>query len=152
LIVGITAPDPGAIRREAANPHRHVPESNPFTFFERLLMIRDTLLAEGLDPRCFALVPFPIHEPGLIDHYVPEGTVHFVRVYSRWEEEKVGRLRDGGAIVEILAPREEKGISGAEVRHRLREGLPWENLVPPATVKIIRRILAEDPSRLSKPA
>ncbi len=93
-------------------------------------------------------MPFPVHDPGLVGHYVPEGTVHFVRVYSSWEEEKVRRLRDAGATVEILDPGEEKRVSGAEVRRRLREGLPWENLVPRSTAKIVRRILAEDPSRL----
>lgn len=151
LIVGITGPDPGAFRKEAANPRRHESASNPFTYFERLLMIRDALLAKGLDPGGFAIVPFPIHEPDLIGHYVPEGTVHFVRVYSQWEEKKVRRLRDGGAPVEILDPGQEKGISGAEVRRLIREGLPWEHLVPLSTAKTIRRILAENPSRLLKP-
>ena len=112
LIVGITAPDPTAARKEAASAHRHEPASNPFTYFERLLMIRDALLAEGLKPCSFAIVPFPIHEPGLVGHYVPEGTVHFIRVYSRWEEEKVRRLRDAGATVEILDPGEEKRSPG----------------------------------------
>jgi nicotinamide mononucleotide adenylyltransferase len=148
LIIGITAPDPAAVRKEGTSAHRHEPASNPFTYFERLLMIRDALLAEGLKPRGFAIVPFPIHEPGLVGHYVPEGTLHFIRVYSRWEEEKVRRLRHAGATVEILDPGAEKRISGVEVRRRLREGLPWENLVPRSTAEIVRRILAEDPSRL----
>jgi cytidyltransferase-like protein len=152
LIVGITNPDPSAVRKEAANPSRHEPASNPFTYFERLLMVRDALLAGGFDARGFALVPFPIHEPGLISHYVPEGTVHFVRVYSRWEEEKVRRLRNGGATVEILDLGEEKKVSGAQVRRLIREGFPWENLVPQSTAKIVHRILTKDPSRLLKPA
>jgi nicotinamide mononucleotide adenylyltransferase len=148
LVVGITAPDPTAVHEEATSPYRHEPTSNAFTYFERLLMIRDALLAEGLKPQGFAIVPFPVHEPGLVCHYVPEGAVHFVRVYSRWEEEKGRRLRDAGATVEILDPGEEKRISGAEVRRRIREGLPWERLVPRSTAEIVRRILAEDPSRL----
>lgn len=148
LIVGITAADSAAVRREVASPHRHEPASNPFTYFERLQMIRDTLLTEGLKARDFAIVPFPIHDPGLIGHYVPEGPTHFVRVYSRWEEEKVRRLRDEGFPVEILDPGEEKKVSGSEVRRLMREGLPWEHLVPGGTAEIVRRILAEDPSRL----
>ncbi len=151
LIVGITNPDPSAFREEAANVHRHEPSSNPFTYFERLLMIRDALLAEGFEARDFSLVPFPIHEPSLISHYVPKETVHFVRVYSPWEEEKVRRLRDSGSTVEVLDPGKEKRISGAEVRHLMREGLSWEHLVPGATTKLVYRILAEDPSRLLEP-
>lgn len=148
LIVGITAAVPTAVRKEVASSHRHEPSSNPFTYFERLLMIRDALLAEGLSPRDFAIVPFPIQDLGLIHHYVPEESVHFIRVYSRWEEEKVCRLREGGVIVEILDPGKEKGISGTEVRRLIRECLPWEHLVPHSTAKVIRRVLARDPSVL----
>ncbi|MDP8951977.1 MAG: adenylyltransferase/cytidyltransferase family protein [Actinomycetota bacterium] len=151
LIVGITAPDPTAALAEAENPRRHEPASNPFTYFERMLMIRDTLLAEGLIPRGFAIVPFPIHQPELAGYYVPEGAVHFVRVYSGWEEEKVRRLRYGGAPVEVLDPRKEKTVSGAEVRRLISEGLSWEHLVPRGTAKIVHRVLAEDPPRLLKP-
>jgi cytidyltransferase-like protein len=152
LIIGITAADPTAIRREDTNAHRHEPASNPFAYFERLIMIRDALLAEGLKARDFALVPFPVHEPELIGHYVPGGTVHFVRVYSRWEEEKVRRLRDEGFPVEVLDPGEEKKVSGTEVRRLMREGLPWEHLVPRGVAEVVCRILAEDPSRLQGPS
>src|SRR5215207_4677962 len=116
---GVRAPRLAAVRAVGRRDHRprlhrgprgsHKPVSaradvQRFTYFERLLMIRDALLAEGLKPQGFAIVPFPVHEPGLVCHYVPEGAVHFVRVYSRWEEEKVRRLRGVGAPVEILDP------------------------------------------------
>ncbi|MCA1716797.1 MAG: adenylyltransferase/cytidyltransferase family protein [Actinobacteria bacterium] len=152
LIVGITVADPTAVRKEDASPHRHEPASNPFTYFERLQMIRDTLLAEGLKARDFGIVPFPVHDPGLIGHYVPEGTTHFVRVYSRWEEEKVRRLRDEGFPVEVLDPGEEKKVSGIQVRCLMRESLPWDHLVPRCAAEVVRRILAEDPSRLQAPS
>lgn len=148
LIVGITNPDPTAFQKESANPRRHELASNPFTYFERLLMVRDTLLSEGLEARDFAIVPFPIHEPGLVSYYVPEGIFHFVRVYSPWEEEKVRRLRESGAPVAILDPGEEKKLSGAEVRRLVRDGLPWEHLVPLGTANVMRQVIAEDPSRL----
>ncbi|MDQ4126652.1 MAG: nicotinate-nucleotide adenylyltransferase, partial [Actinomycetota bacterium] len=152
LIIGITAADSAAVRKENTSPHRHEPASNPFTYFERLQMIQATLLAEGLSPLTFAIVPFPIQDPGLIGHYVPEGTMHFVRVYSRWEEEKTRRLRDEGFPVEVLDPGQEKKISGSEVRRLMREGLPWEHLVPLSAAKTVRRILVEDPYRLRGPS
>jgi hypothetical protein len=105
-----------------------------------------------VSPRDFAIVPFPIQDSGLIGHYVPGGTVHFVRVYSRWEEEKIRRPRDEGFPVEILDPGEEKKISGTEVRRLMREGLPWEHLVPRCAAEVVRRILVEDPSRLRGPS
>lgn len=152
LIVGITAADSTAVRKENASPHRHEPASNPFTYFERLQMIQDALLAEDLRARDFAIVPFPIQDPGLIGHYVPEGSVHFVRVYSRWEEEKTRRLRDEGFPMEVLDPGEEKKVSGTEVRRLMREGLPWEHLVPRGAAKVVRRLLVEDPYRLRRPS
>ena len=152
LVIGITIADSAAIRKEDASPHRHEPASNPFTYFERLQMIQATLLGEGLSPLTFVIVPFPIQEPGLISHYVPEGTTHLVRVYSRWEEEKTRRLRDEGFPVEVLDPGEAKKVSGSEVRRLMREGLPWEHLVPRGAAEVVRRLLVEDPSRLQGPS
>lgn len=88
LVVGITNPDPTWTRAEPASPHRHEPEANPFTYLERALMVRDTLLDEGLSPEEFVVAPFPIHDPELCRFYAPAGAVHFARVYSAWEEEK----------------------------------------------------------------
>src|SRR6266508_4802534 len=50
LVVGITNPDPETIREDPTSEHRHLPESNPFTYFERLLMVRDVLRDEGVPP------------------------------------------------------------------------------------------------------
>ena len=39
LLVGITNPDRLRTRPEADDPKRHLPEANPFTYTERLLMV-----------------------------------------------------------------------------------------------------------------
>jgi len=39
LFVGITNPDPWRVKEEPSDPLRHLPESNPFTYVERLLMV-----------------------------------------------------------------------------------------------------------------
>lgn len=151
LLVGVTNPDPTRVVPEASNAHRHEARANPFTYFERALMVRDSLLGEGLKAREFAIVPFPIQEPGLCPHYVPGGAVHFVRVYSGWEEEKVRRLRAHGFTVEILDSGKGKAVSGTEVRSRLRSGLPWEHLVPAAAVPIIQEAATCRPQRFGAP-
>ena len=138
LIVGITNPDPTRVRAEASGPHRHEPGANPFTYLERALMIRDALLAEGLRPQEFQIVPFPIHDPELYRHYTPADAVHFIRVYSDWEREKVCRLRGQGFVVEVLDPGKEKEVSGVEVRRLMRSDLPWEHLVPDGTAGVVR--------------
>ena len=142
LVVGITNPDPAWVRTEASNPHRHEPGSNPFTYLERSLMIRDALLTEGLHPQELLIVPFPIHEPELLRHYVPADAVHYVRVYSDWEREKVRRLRDQRVVVEVLDPGKDKEISGTEVRRLMRLGLAWEHLVPTGAAAVVRHALA----------
>lgn len=151
LLVGVTNPDPTRVVPEESNAHRHEAGANPFTYFERALMVRDSLLGEGLKAREFAIVPFPIQEPGSCRHYVPEGAVHFVRVYSGWEEEKVRRLRAHGFTVEILDSGKEKAVSGTEVRSRLRSGLPWEHLVPAAAIPIVQEVVTCRPQRFGAP-
>ncbi len=147
LVVGITNPDPTKVRVEALSPHRHEPGANPFTYLERALMIRDALLAEGLRPQEFLTVPFPVHTPELLAHYAPADAVHFVRVYSDWEREKVRRLRDRGFVVEVLDPGREKDVSGAEVRRLMQAGLPWEHLLPYSAASVVRRALSSDSPR-----
>lgn len=142
LVVGITNPDPVWVRAEASSPHRHEPEANPFTYFERALMVRDALLEGGMRPREFLVVPFPIHDLDLLRHYVPPTAVHFVRVYSEWEQEKVNRLRARGLVVEVLDPGKEKEFSGSVVRGLMRSGRPWEHLVPDGAAEVARRSLA----------
>ena len=39
--IGITNPDPERIKPEASDPLRHLPESNPFSYVERLLMVTE---------------------------------------------------------------------------------------------------------------
>lgn len=151
LLVGVTNPDPSWVDREAVNAHRHEAESNPFTYLERALMVRDSLLDEGLGAREFVVAPFPIQEPGLCRYYVPEGAMHFVRVYSEWEEEKVRRLRAHGFAVEILDPGKEKGLSGMEIRRLIRRGFAWEHTVPTAVAPIIREVVAGEPQRFGSP-
>ena len=48
VFVGITNPDPQRIKEEATDPLRHLPESNPFTYVERLLMIEAVAKDEGI--------------------------------------------------------------------------------------------------------
>lgn len=152
LIVGITNPDPTWTSREDLSDHRHTAGSNPFTYTERALMVEGSLLDARLEARDFVVVPFPIQDPKLCRYYVPEGAVHFVRVYSAWEEEKVRRLRAQGLTVEVLDRGREKSISGSEVRRRIRASLRWEHLVPAASAGVIRESLVAAPGHLDAPA
>jgi nicotinamide-nucleotide adenylyltransferase len=137
LFVGITNPDPRRIKEEPSDPLRHLPESNPFTYVERLLMIA----AVAADERIRAhVIPFPVNEPELWPAYVPDGVTQYVRLFSDWGGTKLERLRAAGYEVVVLDEGTEKEISGADVREAMRSGAGWERLVPPGVARVIRSL------------
>lgn len=141
LVVGITNPDPTHVRETPANHHRAAPDANPFPFWLRERMIRRALLDAGVPAERLSIVPFPIHEPQLWHHYVPSGAVHFIRVFSPWEERKLGDLRAAGQHVEVLDEGVPKQHTATEVRRLLRCGGPWQDEVPAATVTALTHYL-----------
>jgi cytidyltransferase-like protein len=138
VFVGITNPDPARIRPEAADRLRHLPESNPFTYVDRLLMIEAASADLGLEPGRVHVIPFPVNEPELWDAYVPAGVTQYLRLFSDWGGTKLDRLRNAGYEVVILDEGAEKEVSGAEVREAIRNGGDWEALVPPGVARVIR--------------
>jgi nicotinamide mononucleotide adenylyltransferase len=138
VIIGITNPDPSTIQNDQLNDHRHLPNANPLTFIERLIMIQDTLRDESYPMERIYIVPMPIHHPERWRHYVLEEAVLFVVSYSDWEREKAIRLREAGYTV-VEVDNLVKGISGQQVRSLIRSGGNWEELVPPAVARFIRR-------------
>jgi nicotinamide-nucleotide adenylyltransferase len=140
VFVGITNPDPARIKPEASDPLRHLPESNPWSYAERLLMVKAAARAAGLDLARVHVIPFPVNEPELWPAYVPDGVTQYIRLFSEWGGTKVDRLRDAGYDVVVLDEGIEKRISGAEVRKRLRDGGDWEALVPAGVARVIRSL------------
>ncbi len=140
LIIGVTNFDPEVILEEAKNVERHRPEANPFSYWERTLMIRDALLEEGVGPERFATVAFPIHHPEKWPYYAPaEKTecLYILRVFSPWEAEKARRFELQGLKVHAIEE-SDKLLSGQEVRQAIASGGGWEELVPPAVTRLIK--------------
>jgi nicotinamide-nucleotide adenylyltransferase len=140
LFIGITNPDPTRIRPEPSDPARHLPESNPWTFAERLLMIKAAAGDLGLDLTRVHVIPFPVNEPELWPAYVPDGVTQYLRLFSEWGGTKLERLRGAGYEVVVLDQGAEKEISGAEVRAALRRGGDWESFVSPGVARVIREL------------
>jgi nicotinamide-nucleotide adenylyltransferase len=132
--VGITNPDPTRIKEEPSDPLRHLPESNPFTYAERLLMVKAAAADAGI---VVHVIPFPVNEPELWDAYVPRDVTQFIRHFSEWGGTKIERLRAAGYDVVILDEGAEKEVSGADVRAALREGGDWRPLVPTGVAAVI---------------
>lgn len=138
VFVGITNPDPNRIRPEPSDPLRHLPESNPWSYAERLLMVKAAAADIRLDPTHVHVIPFPVNEPELWPAYVPDDVTQYLRLFSEWGGTKLERLQEAGYDVVVLDQGAEKEISGADVRERLREGGDWASLVPAGVARVIR--------------
>jgi cytidyltransferase-like protein len=137
VFVGITNPDPWRIKEEPTDPLRHLPESNPYTYTERLLMVESVAADEGIDVH---VIPFPVNEPELWPAYVPEGITQYLRLFSEWGGTKLERLRAAGYEVVVLDEGAPKGVSGVDVRAAIRAGEDWESQVPPGVARVIRSL------------
>lgn len=134
LWVGITNPDPSHVKPEPSDPLRHLPESNPYTYAERLLMV--TAVAENVDVDVH-VIPFPVNQPELWHAYVPPNVTQYIRRFSDWGSTKIERFRSAGYDVVILDEGAEKEISGVDVRTAMRERRDWQSLVPAGVARVI---------------
>ena len=136
--IGITNPDPARVKPEPSDPARHLPESNPFSYAERLLMAKAAASDVGLEPGAVHVIPFPVNEPELWPAYVPAGVTQYLRLFSEWGGTKLDRLREAGYDVVILDEGAEKQVSGADVRAAMRNGGDWQSLVPSGVAAVLR--------------
>jgi nicotinamide mononucleotide adenylyltransferase len=153
LYVGITNPDPALTKEATEDVGRSSDDSNPFTYYERLIMLRDALIEAGVARSEFEIVPFPINYPCLIQYYAPRNATYFLSIYDDWGRAKASALRDLGLSTEILwdRPLSEKLITASEVRRLITCGGDWEHLVPKAVARFIKAIDAEKRIRESSP-
>lgn len=138
VYVGITNPDPSHVRPEASDPVRHLPESNPYSYVERMLMVKAAADDAEIEQERLHVIPFPVNTPELWDAYVPRDVVQYIRLFSDWGGTKLERLRAAGYDVVVLDEGAEKELSGAEVRAAIRAGAEWERLVPPGVAAVLR--------------
>jgi nicotinamide-nucleotide adenylyltransferase len=141
LVVGLTNPDPLRTRFEPDDPERARPEANPFPYHLRERMVRAALSEGGVPPLQVSVVPFPVSDPDLWPFYVPDGAVHFLRVFDAWGAAKVARLRAAGYEAVDLGEGARKTLSGSEVRRRWRAGdASWRELVPPSVAALMATV------------
>ena len=134
LIIGISNPDATMTAYCAANPHRSQARANPLSYFERMEMIRESMLEAGVPREEFDIVPFPINRPELLFNYVPQYATFYMTLYDEWSEEKKRELEALGCRIEVMWQRTnaDKFTSGTAVRERIIAGEDWQQLVPEA--------------------
>ena len=139
LWIGITNPDPSLTADNPTNPKRSLPGSNPFSFLERLIMVRESMVEAGISLDEFDIIPFPINYPERLKYYIPMNARFFVTIYDEWGRAKVEILRSMGVDIEIMWERtmSDRLTSGTEIRELIANGRRWQHLVPPAVNKVI---------------
>ncbi|MGB0062860.1 MAG: adenylyltransferase/cytidyltransferase family protein [Terracidiphilus sp.] len=157
LVIGITNPDIGSIRFNAADPNRSKSESNPFSYFERHEMIHAALRDFGWEPSAFAIVPADVADLSRVGVFLPDPaqTTVFITIYDAWGEEKAHRMSDLGYRVHILWRREmaSRVTSGTALRTLMRRNEAWRHLVPPAIATYVDKAgFAERPGMNPTPA
>jgi nicotinamide-nucleotide adenylyltransferase len=116
---------------------------NPFTAGERILMIRNTLNANKIDPSRYLIIPIPDATghavwTAFIDQVVPQYEVVFSsdRLTLQLYKEK------GVPTVEPPLLNRPK-FSATEVRRLIVEGGRWKELVPKSVAQLIEPIIAK---------
>jgi len=110
---------------------------NPFTAGERVLMITRSLNNLGCP---FYVIPIEdIQRNALWVAHVRSMAPPFDICYSS-NPLVVQLFREAGVTVESPAMYERELLAGTGIRHRMLDGKPWENLVPPTVVQVIKEI------------
>jgi cytidyltransferase-like protein len=140
VIVAVTNADPTWRVSVPQAPRRHLPQANPFSFWQRCELIA-AALANIVPSHALRIIPFPIHDASLWDHYLPgdgEDIVCWVRDRGPWEERKIADL--GARFVVRTLPAVVAEVSGSQVRELLADGDPrWRDLVPPPVAALLDR-------------
>lgn len=140
LIIGITNPDPEITRFDETCPHRSEAQANPFTFYERLRMIEETMTEAGIFREEFTIVPMPINYPERIRYYIPDDATVLLTIYDEWGWERKKIIENLGYELEILWMRTDdtRITSGTEVREKIARKESWKDVVPEAVYRYIK--------------
>ncbi len=114
---------------------------NPFTAGERIIMIRNALMGEKIDPSRYLIVPIPDavgHAvwTAFIDQVVPDYDLVFSNDRLTFE-----LFKEKGAKTVEVPLKMRAQLSATEVRRRIATGENWKELVPQATAEIVRKII-----------
>ncbi|MCA1473353.1 adenylyltransferase/cytidyltransferase family protein [Bradyrhizobium sp. IC3195] len=141
LVIGITQFDP-EIADDGSPPHRMAESDNPFSYWERLQIIRRVIERSPLAGREVEIVPFPIHQPSNIGRFVDRTSTMFTTIYDRWNVEKIRRLKEQGYRVRVLWRRRIKEIEGKQVRLAMRHDMQlFKRLVPEGGFEAVVEII-----------
>ena len=116
LIIGISDPE----------------TKEPFSYYERMSMISDSLKEFGLKREEFEIVPFPMGEPEKLSLYAPLESTVFMSDYDEKSEQECEVLEHQNFKVKVLwrKSEEEEKITEKEIKTCILNGEEWKQFVP----------------------
>jgi cytidyltransferase-like protein len=143
LIIGITQYEAEMVDNGSPTHRMHLAD-NPFTYWERLRVIK-AVLANAADIDVEAdVVPYPIQAPNMIQYFVDPRAIMFTTIYDEWNMEKVRRIEEQGFVVDILWKRSIKEIEGKKVRAAMRQDWSlFSSMVPKGVTEVVKEIKTE---------
>jgi cytidyltransferase-like protein len=140
LCVGITQYDISNLLKSPLDAHREIPENNPLSYFERVEMITEVLLSNGLNFNEFSITPFPIDRIEYLENYIPKEIPIFTTICDEWNINKIKKLESIGYNVRVLFERTSKEYSGLIIRDLIFRGDDhWKNMVPQEAIRVIEK-------------
>jgi nicotinamide-nucleotide adenylyltransferase len=118
-------------------------ERNPFTAAERIAMVKAALEFKKVDPKRWMIIPIP----DMTSHYlwtkmlkmlVPKFEIAFSN-----EPLTIRLLEEDGIKVVEVRLKERKKFMATEIRSRIFNKQPWEDLVPKPVVELIKEFDGE---------
>ncbi len=139
LIIGITNPDPAEFVEEKTSSHRHVAESNPYTYFQRQQMIKECLIDLEVDLNKISFIPFYLFNEEKWKYFIPnpENLIMLMRIYTEWEEKKIKRFENYGIKVEVLEKYPVKTHEGIHVRRMMKNNEDYKSQLPKGTIRVL---------------
>lgn len=124
------------------NNYRYLPMSNPFTFIERYLMIKRSLLDYGLTNNSFRIFHMPLDNIKKLLSFFPENIPFLMPVYDDSSQEKITLLKKANINVVILwkGTNTDRPISGSLIRQKIFRNEDIDDLVTPSALNIINNI------------
>ena len=139
IIIGIANPEPSMMKYTAVAPHRSNLADNPFTYYERYIMLKEVLREEKIDSSFYDIVPCPMDIPENIKNYIPEGTEILITIHDDWSLEKDYRLKQNGYHTTVVIDAYGiKKLSSETIRKLIANSEPYEHLVPKAVSEFIK--------------
>jgi len=140
LWVGITQYNIKNLSESPEGAHRELPFNNPFSYFERVEMITNALVNEGIPINDFGIIPFPIETPQSLPGFLPTNIPIYTTIREEWNQRKITLLTSVGYRVIELLKGKEKSVEGEKIRLSIVRGdKDWENVVPQVTWQLVAK-------------